>query len=255
MSTLTFVKYQGAGNDFILIDDRALSFDPAIIPQLCHRKFGIGSDGVILLQHDSSADFRMRIFNSDGSEAESCGNGLRCLMRFLVDLGLPKQNYRIATQERVVRASFHGDKIKVEMGEAAQYKRFHIEGHEVHFINTGVPHAVVFGDADFLTLASLLRHHKAFQPSGTNVNLARLEVDGSIYVRTYERGVEGETMACGTGAAAVGVIASQMYQIKNPIRISFSGGEMEIYVDQLQVAMIGDALKVFEGRYPVQSQI
>lgn len=255
MSTLSFVKYQGAGNDFILLDDRALSFDPSLVPKLCHRKFGIGADGVILLQHDSLSDFRMRIFNPDGSEAESCGNGLRCLLRFMIDLGLPKKNYRIATHERVVQAGFLGDKIEVRMGEAKLLKKLYISGHEVHFLNTGVPHAVVFADADFFTLAPLLRHHAAFQPSGTNVNLARLESDGSIYIRTYERGVEGETMACGTGAAAVGVIASLTYQIKNPIRISSLGGEIQIRVEGFQVTMVGDALKVFEGIYPLQLKL
>lgn len=250
MSKLSFVKFQGAGNDFILIDDRAPHFNSTLVPQLCHRKFGIGADGVILLQNDPVADFRMRIFNNDGSEAGSCGNGLRCLMLFIVDLGLPKKTYRIATGERVVLAGFEGDKIRIDMGLAQNVKQLSIQGFEVHSLDTGVPHAVVFSPkADLKTLGPLLRHHSAFQPAGTNVNVAQMQSDGSIHVRTYERGVEGETLACGTGAAAVGVIASQKYHMPNPIRISSAGGEIEIHVEGLNATLIGEAAKVFEGDY------
>lgn len=252
MSTLSFVKYQGAGNDFILIDDRAPHFNPKLVPKLCHRKFGIGADGVILLQHDAAADFRMRIFNSDGGEAGSCGNGLRCLMRFMVDLGLPKKNYRITTGERVVSAGFEGDRISVQMGKAQNLQQLEIEGREVHFLDTGVPHVVVFREEELRILGPFLRHHPRFHPSGTNVNLARVQNDGSVYVRTYERGVEGETLACGTGAAAVGVIVSRKFQISNPIRVVSAGGEIEIYVDGLDVTMVGDAVKVFKGEFSEQ---
>lgn len=245
---LYFAKYQGAGNDFILIDDRAPHFNPNLVPQLCNRKFGIGADGVILLQTDPAADFRMRIFNSDGSEAGSCGNGLRCLMKFIVDLGLPKKNYRIATGDRIVEASFVGDQIVVQMGLAVNLKKHRIEGFDVHSVDTGVPHAVVFSpDADLKILGPMLRHHSTFQPAGTNVNIAHIQSDGSIRVRTYERGVEGETLSCGTGAAAVGLIASQQYHLPNPIRICAPGGELEIHVDGLHVAQAGKAAKVFEG--------
>jgi diaminopimelate epimerase len=247
---LYFTKFQGAGNDFILIDDRAPHFNPTLVPQLCHRKFGIGADGVILLQMDRTADFRMRIFNSDGSEAGSCGNGLRCLMKFIANLGLPKKNYRIATGNRVVEAGFVGDKISVQMGEALHLRKLHVEGYEVHSLDTGVPHAVVFSpDADLKILGPLLRHHLVFQPAGTNVNIGTLQSDGSIWVRTYERGVEGETLACGTGAAAVGVIASQIYHLPSPIRICSAGGELEVHINGLEVTQVGDAHKVFDGSF------
>lgn len=243
-----FSKYQGAGNDFILIDDRALHFNPTLVPQLCHRKFGIGADGVLLLQNDPHSDFRMRIFNSDGSEAESCGNGLRCLMLFIVDLGLPKKTYRIATGERVVQAGFEGDKISVQMGTALHLKELCIDGYTVHSLDTGVPHVVVFSpNTDLKTIGPFLRRHPAFQPAGTNVNMAQVQSDGSVHIRTYERGVEGETLGCGTGAAAVGVIASQKYHLPNPIRICSAGGAIEVYVDGLNVTLVGSALKVFEG--------
>lgn len=251
MSTLSFVKYQGAGNDFILIDDRTLFFDFAQVPQLCHRKYGIGADGVILLQKDFSADFRMRIFNCDGSEAESCGNGLRCLMKFLLHLGMERKGYFIATGERRVEAGFEGEKVSVKMGSMVNVKQLYMDGCEIYSLNTGVPHAVIFVEdvraVDLLQRGSILRYHPIFQPHGTNVNFAALQSDGSIRVRTYERGLEGESVACGTGAAAVGAIASRKYGLSNPIRICFVGGEIEIHVTDGGVQMVGDAIKVFEG--------
>jgi diaminopimelate epimerase len=250
MSKISFVKYQGAGNDFILIDDRAPIFNPSLVPSLCHRKFGIGADGVILLQLDPVADFRMRIFNSDGSEAESCGNGLRCLMRFIADLNLPQKTYRIATGQRYVEAGYLRDQIWTNLGTATEIKQHFIEGLEVHSLNTGVPHAVIFSpDTDLAILGPFLRYHHAFQPAGTNVNLATLHKDGSISMRTYERGVEAETLACGTGAAAVGLIASQKYHLPSPIQINARGGWIEVHVNGLNLTLVGHAIKVFEGVY------
>lgn len=250
-ASVKFSKYQGAGNDFILIDHRAPFFSPHLVPKLCHRKFGIGADGLILLELDPIADFRMRIFNSDGSEASSCGNGLRCLLRFIADLGFPRKVYKIATGERTVQGGFKGDKIWVQLGKALHLKQLFIEGYEVYSLDTGVPHVVLFSpDADLKTLGPLLRHHELFQPEGTNVNIASMKEDGSIHVRTYERGVEGETLSCGTGAAAVGVVASQKYNCPNPIQISSEGAQqgIELQVEGLNVTLIGDALKVFEGQ-------
>lgn len=244
MCSLKISKYEGAGNDFILIDNRTLHFNPQIVPQLCHRKFGIGADGVILLEPDLSA----RIFNSDGSEAESCGNGLRCLLRFLIDLGFPKTNYEIRVGNRRVQGGFERDKIWIELGKVLPPKQVLIEGIEVYVLDTGVPHAVVFSEkAELAKIGPLLRRHQFFQPKGTNVNLAAIGMDEVVYIRTYERGVEGETLSCGTGAAAVGVVSSQKYGLKNPIRIHALGGELEVWVDGLNVSLIGDARKVFDG--------
>jgi diaminopimelate epimerase len=253
MSTISFVKYHGAGNDFILIDDRALFFDSTQVPSLCHRKFGIGADGLILLQPHDVADFRMRIFNSDGSEAESCGNGLRCLMQFLLHLGLPKKSYRIATADRIVEASFVGEKISINMGKPLHVKQLYMDRQEVHFLDTGVPHTVLFvpdvHSVDLPKNGADLRYHAAFQPRGTNVNFAALQADGSIQVRTYERGLEGETLACGTGAVAVAFAAAKKYKLPNPIHICFPGGTLEMYVEGEEVRMVGEAVKVFEGSF------
>jgi diaminopimelate epimerase len=246
---LRFTKFHGNGNDFILIDDRAGAFSlgASEIRHLCHRNFGIGADGLILLQKN----FRMRIFNSDGCETEGCGNGLRCLGRFLLELGFPPKNTRVRMHDRIVEISYIGDNIGVEMGEVKDMA-LHIatEKGTVHFADTGVPHIVHFVDAvekaPLQELGPFWRHHPRFAPKGANVNLAAIE-EGRIRVRTFERGVEGETLACGTGACAVAMVAHAVYSIPSPITISFPGGELEIRIEQNCLTMIGPAVKVFEG--------
>ena len=259
---ISFAKYEGAGNDFILIDDRDPHFpsdDKTLIRRLCHRRFGIGADGLILLQEDPGADFRMRIFNSDGSEAEGCGNGLRCLMQFIADLNLPKQPYRIAVMNRILNADYRENGIGVEMGEMLSL-RLHqnIDGMDIHFVDSGVPHAVWFvPDVDKIPLEMLgpsLRYHPCFAPKGANVNIAALQKDGSVRVRTYERGVEGETLACGTGATAVAFIGVQLFHWKSPVKIRFKGGDLDIYIGP-SIWMVGGARKVFEGYCPNNSRL
>ncbi len=251
---MLFSKYEGTGNDFILIDDRTnrFSFDEKKIAHLCHRKFGIGADGLILLQSDKEGSFEMRIFNSNGKEAESCGNGLRCLGQFLLDLGFPKQSYAIKTHDRQVKISYLKEGVGVLMGKAQDLKlKIATEMGEVHFANTGVPHAVHFvKDVEKVNLHSLgplLRHHSLFQPKGVNVNVAALQADQTIHVRTFERGVEGETLACGTGACAVAAIASELYCLPFPIHICFAGGKLKILLEEEGLLMVGSAHKVFDG--------
>jgi diaminopimelate epimerase len=257
MSKLSFTKYHGAGNDFILVDDRPLFFptqDALLIQRLCHRQFGIGADGLILLQEDGTADFRMRIYNADGREAKSCGNGLRCLLRFVADLGCPKRPYQIATGSGVVRGDYAGDQLSVEMGEASRF-RLHPQMGDwtVHSVQVGVPHAVVFvpdvGRVDLEKWGKWIRSHEVFGEEGANVNFASLQPDGSIRVRTFERGVEGETLACGTGAMAVAAIAAEVHCISSPVRMVFLGGVLDVYLEGERVRMVGPALKVFEGSW------
>lgn len=249
MSTIFFAKYQGAGNDFVLIDDRALQFNLSLIPKLTNRKFGIGADGVILLQNSRQADFRMRIFNSDGTEAESCGNGLCCLTQFLLSLGFEKKTVRVETGKRIVTTYYSGDKIGVEMGSAVDVKQLYIDGMDVHFLDTGVPHAVVFSAVDLAVVGPFLRNHPLFHPRGVNVSVAQPKGDGSISVRTFERGVEAETLACGTGAAAVGFIASKIYKIPNPVQIYFPGGQIEIAINGEKITLLGEGKRVFSGEW------
>ena len=252
----TFVKYEGAGNDFILIDDRLQDrlqvFSSERILQLCHRRFGVGADGVILLQLSQHADFRMRIFNSDGTEAESCGNGLRCLGRFLLDLGLAETNYSIEIMDRIVQIDYVDDLVAVDMGEPKDIK-LHLETERgaVHYVDTGVSHAIHFVEnaamADMRILGPFFRHHPLFGAKGANANIASLCSDGSIHVRTFERGVEGETLACGTGACAVAVIAAKLYGLTGPIAIIFPGGQLQISFKGGKIVMAGPARRVFKG--------
>lgn len=250
-----FVKYQGAGNDFILIDDRNSTFPAdhhALIRKLCRRKIGIGADGLILLCPDTDADFLMRIFNCDGYEAESCGNGLRCLVLFLQELGLSAQRYRIRTKDRIAECFFEGGRPVVDMGAPTGIRLgLDLGLAEAHFAHTGVPHAVCFvPDVDVLDLnkkGRLLRHHPLFAPEGANANFAAIQPDGSIRVRTFERGVEGETLACGTGAAAVGAIASRLFHLRMPIPLYFPGGILDVWEEGGRSHVAGPAEKVFAG--------
>ncbi|HEX2579843.1 MAG TPA: diaminopimelate epimerase [Rhabdochlamydiaceae bacterium] len=252
---LPFAKYHGAGNDFVIFDDRSLRFpagDHKFIEHLCEHRLGVGADGVVLLQPSEKADFRMRIFNADGKEAAQCGNGLRCLVDFIRQMGYPHSNLTIETHERIVECSWEGDQITVDLGAYIwAHDNFPIDPFSLQLIHTGVPHAVAFVSdlaiPDFQSIASKLRFHKAFAPQGANVNFA--EVKGNkIYTRTYERGVEEETLACGTGAAAVAIAAMKKYQLKNPICIVPASRE-ELFVEVMPktVKLKGRATFVFHG--------
>jgi diaminopimelate epimerase len=253
---IPFAKYQGAGNDFIVIDDLQLKFpiaDQEFIIHLCQHRLGVGADGVILLQPSEKADFQMRIFNSDGWEAEQCGNGLRCLVDFI------RQNYRTATSlsiqtaDRVVSCSWQGDQICVDLGPYAWiHPHFSLE-----VIHTGVPHVVAFVEdlaiPDFKSIAAGLRSHPDLSSEGANVNFALIQ-DGKVYIRTYERGVEDETLACGTGAAATAIAAMKKYQLKNPIRvIPASEEELQVDVFPEKVHLTGRAALVFIGSVDYRS--
>ena len=240
----TFAKYHGAGNDFIIVDDTKLKFpvkDQNYISHLCNRRFGIGADGLILLQPSKQADFRMRIFNSDGKETAQCGNGLRCLADFI------RQNFSqhlisIETNETVVPCSFAGDLVHIDLGPY----RWKKQGTDYDLIHTGVPHVVSFvADLDvphFKSTAAKIRHEE-----DANVNYALIKED-KIFVRTYERGVEDETLSCGTGAAAVAVAAIKKFQLKNRICIvPASKEELYVEVKSERVQLSGPATFVFLG--------
>ncbi len=258
--SLRFTKYQAAGNDFILIDDRSLSFpvrDFQMIAKLCHRKFGIGADGLILLQPSKKGDFLFRIFNSDGKEAAMCGNGIRCLVHFAYTIGFNKPLCIVETQNSLLSCQLTGSKVSSSFEYAKPFKPpIKIGAHEVHFINTGVPHAVIFVDhldiPDFHHQAREIRFHSFFQPEGANVNFVSLQPDQSLHCRTYERGVEGETLACGTGALAVATIAHELYQMASPITVIPASREvLEVVIGIEGVQMTGPVHSVYKGRIPL----
>lgn len=240
---IPFSKYSGCGNDFILIDNRQQVFDTTrteSIVHLCHRRLGIGADGIVLLESSSSADadFRMRIFNADGGEAEMCGNGLRCLVRFIQELGVANDAFLIETMHQLIPTRISGEYISADMPAPTDchfFDKLTIEetSYTLHCLDTGVPHAVIFvddlQDSRLMAVAPEIRYHPHFMPKGTNVNFAAINSNNEVEVRTYERGVEGETLACGTGAAAVAVVAACVHGLSSPIAIRPKSGET-IYI-------------------------
>lgn len=269
---ISFSKYTGCGNDFILIDNRASNYtlDSHAIANLCDRNYGIGGDGIIFLEDTDQADFRMRIYNANGSEAEMCGNGLRCLGRFLIDLGYPEQAYSIKTMERILQLDFCNEKVIAYMGdlsEAPQKLSVAIEGDPIDclFLNTGVPHSVTFCTAlDTIAVSSIgrkIRHHPHFMPKGTNVNFAERLSDHQIKIRTFERGVEAETWACGTGATASAIAMCLKWNLAPPIEVYFSKGD-HVIVNFIkdreafsQITQTGPALKLFRGTFDIRGYL
>ena len=238
---LPFWKMNGAGNDFVLIDHRRPLVAPENMPEfvrlVCRPKFGVGADGLIFIEECAEADFQWRFFNADGSEAEMCGNGARCAARFAFLNGIAAAHMRFLTTAGLIEAWVDSTLVTVSLTPASGLelnRQVQVQAQEytVHCVNTGVPHAVVFveklQETDVQTLGRALRFHEAFGPKGTNVNFAALFPDG-LHIRTYERGVEGETFACGTGAVASALIAAQLGLTKPPVRVTTSGGvQLEI---------------------------
>ncbi len=254
---IPFTKMHGAGNDFIVIDDRAVTFpihDHTFLARISDRRTGIGCDGVILLQRSEPADFRMRFINPDGHEVEMCGNGARCIARFAYDLGIVSERMTMETVAGVVHADVLGEMIRLELTRPSAPELDLDLGLPwgVDCINTGVPHAVCWVDdvkqVDVPAQGAVIRYHECFAPAGTNANFARIEDDGSVSVRTYERGVEAETLACGTGAVAVAVLASKRNRVALPVTVHCASGfDLVIDSNQSGTTLTGGASYVFTG--------
>ena len=235
---IPFVKMAAAGNDFILIDNRRGALKkglPGTAKKLCDRKHSVGGDGILLLEKSKKADIRMRILNPDGSEADMCGNGVRCLARFAVDKKIAKNSHRIETGAGIIEAAVNGAVVKAHLTDPKNFRgavELDVEGRKekIHFIDTGVPHAVIFDpELDRAAVDSRgreVRVHEHFAPKGTNVNFVKVNRDGSIAVRTYERGVESETLACGTGSTASALVSASLEGLKSPVKVHTSGGEI-----------------------------
>ena len=228
----------GAGNDFVVLDNRtrSLSLEGRDIARLCDRHRGVGADGLLAVEPaEGTADFRMRYYNSDGGEAEMCGNGARCFARFAARLmGGQPGKVSFETQAGLITAVLEGDLVTLEMGcpqdhRAPQALQLGDSAHQVHFINTGVPHAVVFVSEvekiDVQSLGSALRRHEAFSPKGTNANFVQVIAPDTLVLRTYERGVEGETLACGTGVCAAALLHAVQTGAVSPIHVKVRGGD------------------------------
>ena len=262
---LRFTKMNGAGNDFVMIDNRAgeVRLEPEQIVRICDRHRGVGADGILLLEKGSNgADFRMRYYNRDGGEAEMCGNGARCFARFANKIAKAPAKISFQTPAGLIRGELQGELVTLQMSEPKDLS-LDIDvvasgsNEHVHFINTGVPHVVVpvsiAADVDVRKRGEALRRHAKFSPAGANVNFIEKRGPKKISIRTYERGVEDETLACGTGVVASALIFAATEKVDGPIGITVrSGSELAVDFkragDQFtNVTLTGPAEFAFEG--------
>lgn len=262
-----FEKFEGAGNDFIIIDNRQKVFDPKVklIAALCDRRFGIGADGLMLLEGDASSKFRMRYFNSDGPEATMCGNGGRCISLFAYLAGIADDNFSFTAIDGIHAAtvlSTDGEKGLVELGMCDTSEISEIAGG--YLINTGSPHWVGFTEdiekLDVFALGKGMRTTpEIVARGGANFNFVELTGGGSIKIRTYERGVEDETMACGTGAVASVAVTSFVHHIQhNLVDVFVNGGKLAVSLERdgniyRKVKLTGSARRVYSGEFEPQN--
>jgi len=269
---IPFSKLNGSGNDFLLIDDRRDAMRgidrPSFVAKVCDRSRSIGADGVIIIEPSRRADFRWDFYNADGSSAEMCGNGGRCAARFAATRRIAGREMSFETIAGILHASVRGRRVKLQLMRPrglAVDRSLTLAGrkHFYSFLETGVPHAVLFvpdvSRTDVAGIGRGIRRHKAFAPRGTNVNFVQPTGD-SLLVRTYERGVEGETLACGTGAVASAILAGIRGLATPPVTVRTSGGEKLVIhfnpkrIDFGEVFLEGDTSwpcdgKIFEEAY------
>ncbi len=290
---LSFCKYHGAGNDFILMDgiNQQVYLDREEIAAMCSRRFGIGADGFILLESSEVANFRMRYFNSDGKEGSLCGNGARCASYFAYKLGIVASSLNFEAVDGIHQAMIYnreqsmnfyqsfGDQkaisnfsiwanrefiVRVKMNRVNQYS-FPLGA---YFLNTGSPHFVQFtadqGDNEFATQSLFYRHHKEFGPEGCNVNFVQELSDNSLRVRTFERGVEAETLSCGTGVVAAALAHALKESLESNIirhiatkggnlTVEFTGAMKDKRIEFDSIFLTGPVQFVFEGFYHFNS--
>ncbi len=264
---IPITKMSGAGNDFIVIDHRSRfipeSYQPQFAQLVCRRSFSVGADGLILIEDSDSEDFSWQFYNKDGSVAEMCGNGARCAARFAWRSGIAGRSMRFSTLAGVIEAELIGEQehVRLEMTDPFDFRDsvlIPLNGSEkeVFFVNTGVPHAVVFVDSDQAPVkhwGRALRYHEQFEPAGTNANFVKILKDGQLLVRTYERGVEDETMACGTGVVAAAIVAARQGLAESPVDVTTTGGEqlaVQFIVEGTEVSEVclqGPARIIYEG--------
>ncbi len=236
---MEFWKMNGAGNDFVVIDNRELRYDlnRDRIARICHRQRGVGADGLLAVEPPQhGGDYRFRYYNADGGEAEMCGNGARCFGQFIRHQ-IHSGDLESATFETIaglVSVQFPGNEVQIGLSTPHSLKLSQVvemEGQAltVHSVNTGVPHAVIPVDdldaAEVFRIGRLVRHHEAFAPKGTNVNFMKVLAPGSISIRTYERGVEDETLACGTGMVACAIVHHELSGAAAPVSVRVRGGD------------------------------
>lgn len=253
---IQFYKYQGAGNDFVMIDDRDSTFpiSQKNISKICNRHFGIGADGLILLQNDHEYDFKMVYFNSDGNESTMCGNGGRCIVRFAEQLKLIQNQTKFRAIDGLHEAKLNPDTIELKMTNVSEIQLF--PNHQ--FLQTGSPHHVEFvydvTEVNVKEKGQLIRYGSPYFEEGTNVNFVEV-IDGNLLkIRTYERGVEDETLACGTGITAAAIAAFELEKVKsNEVLVQALGGTLKVSFERNSLGeyedvwLTGPAEFVFSG--------
>jgi diaminopimelate epimerase len=263
---IEFYKMSGSGNDFILIDNRdgslAVGDIVAFVKSVCERKVSVGADGLILIERSDRGDFKWRFYNADGSEAAMCGNGGRCAARFALLRGIAGEKMSFETAAGIIDAEVRGNVVKLRLTDPrdpVMDDEIRVENRIlfVHSINTGVPHVVHFvrdpDDFDVFNTGRALRYHEHYRPAGTNANFAAVLDDHTLRVRTYERGVEDETLACGTGSAAAALIAARKGLVESPVDVRVQSGEtLRIHFEQTEggftkVYLEGNAKVVYQG--------
>lgn len=267
MKELTFYKYQGTGNDFVMIDNRPPHFpadDNQLVAQLCHRRFGIGADGLILLQAHNDFHFEMVYFNADGKTSSMCGNGGRCIAQFAHDLDFTQPELSFLAVDGPHQARFdEAGKVSLQMIDVKDINPYD----NAFVLNTGSPHYVFFMDdiemEDFVEQAKTIRYNHDFAKEGINVNFVQVTGENQLKVRTYERGVEDETFSCGTGVVA-SVLAyyhkhfSAKPYMQTTIAVETKGGNLQVSFTPesatsfTNIWLIGPAIRVFEGKITIE---
>ena len=266
MEKVSFSKFSGAGNDFVIIDNRQNIIPEGradFVSKVCARRISVGADGLLLVENSDVADFRMRYYNSDGGEVETCGNGARCIARFAYTENIVSSSkMTFETRAGIYGAEVKTDTVKLHMGDAVDMRlNFPLtlsDGiHNVSFVNTGVPHVIFPVDdlekVDVVKLGRETRYHEAFQPEGTNANFVTIRGRNDLDIRTYERGVEDETLACGTGCIAAAIISAAVEKAESPIIAHTRGGNLlKIYFTlepggAKEVFLEGDARIIYRG--------
>lgn len=254
--TMTFYKYQGTGNDFIIVDNRLQEIDKndtKRIAELCDRRFGIGADGFILLENDQNVDFKMVYYNADGNESSMCGNGGRCITAFAKFIGVIENTAEFMAIDGIHKAKIEDDIVHLQMQDVSN-----VETYEDHlFLDTGSPHHIemISGLKDFEVKANgaKIRYGQPYNEAGSNINFVEQISEDSFAVRTYERGVEDETLSCGTGVTAVALAMHNSGKTEsNEVRLKTPGGQLKVTFNTddngyNNIWLIGPALQVFTG--------
>ena len=264
---IAFFKMSGSGNDFILIDNRGENLPVAdvreFVKRVCRRAGSVGADGMILIEPSDRVDFRWRFFNADGSEVDMCGNGGRCAARFAALKGIAEERMSFETGAGIIDAEVSGNRVKLRLTDPHSLRldeSISVNGREIALssINTGVPHVIHYVDDldgfDVFQTGRTIRYHAHYQPAGTNANFVKIIGRHAIRVRTYERGVEDETLACGTGSVAAALISSRKGRVDSPVDVRVKSGEtLRIHFGKAgdgfeRVYLEGGADVVYEGR-------